>query len=76
LGATGLEPVTLKSEDKLSKSVTKSLEIPLAHSLARQLGVCADLARVIDAWPTLPAAIRRGILAMIETVFKESYGNA
>jgi len=25
-----------------------------------------DLARVLTAWPTLPAAIRAGILAMVE----------
>jgi hypothetical protein len=26
----------------------------------------ADLARVVTAWPNLPPAIRRGILAMVE----------
>jgi hypothetical protein len=25
-----------------------------------------DLARIVAAWPTLPLAIRRGILAMVE----------
>jgi hypothetical protein len=26
-----------------------------------------DLARVLDAWPTLPAPIRRAILALVES---------
>ena len=29
-----------------------------------------ELARLIDAWPKLPEAIRRGILAMVETAMK------
>ena len=28
----------------------------------------ADLQAVIDAWPTLPAAVKAGILAMVESV--------
>jgi hypothetical protein len=27
---------------------------------------CPDLATVIDAWPSLPAAIRVGILALVK----------
>jgi hypothetical protein len=38
----------------------------LAHSLAREIEKCPDLARIIKAWPTLPDAIRAGILATIE----------
>ena len=30
----------------------------------------AELARVLDAWPTLPEAIRVGILAMVEAAQK------
>jgi hypothetical protein len=26
-----------------------------------------DLARILDAWPSLPEAIRRAILALVET---------
>src|SRR5262249_53345289 len=32
-----------------------------------------DLASVIDAWPTLPAAIRAGILAMVRTAGSKRY---
>ncbi|RIK78821.1 MAG: hypothetical protein DCC68_14290 [Planctomycetota bacterium] len=31
-----------------------------------------DLAAVVDAWPTLPAAIRAGILAMIGTADRDA----
>jgi hypothetical protein len=34
--------------------------------LARELQNDPDLARLIGAWPTLPEAIRVGILAMVE----------
>jgi hypothetical protein len=44
----------------------------LAHSLAHETPKCPeiapDLARLIDAWPTLPAALKAGILAMIDAV--------
>jgi hypothetical protein len=46
--------------------VTPAPENPLAHSLAQDSQIDPDVARLIDAWPTLPAAIRMGILAMIE----------
>jgi hypothetical protein len=29
-----------------------------------------DLARIVDAWPSLPDAIKAGILAMIEAASK------
>jgi hypothetical protein len=29
-----------------------------------------DLARIVDAWPSLPDAIRAGILAMVEAASK------
>jgi hypothetical protein len=32
----------------------------------------ADLGRLIDAWPTLPEAIRAGVLAMVEAAVKPS----
>jgi len=32
---------------------------------AREAPVDPDLAAVVDAWPTLPAAIKAGILAMV-----------
>jgi hypothetical protein len=34
----------------------------------------ADLRRVLDAWPTLPSAIRRGILALIKNGSSDAPG--
>jgi hypothetical protein len=73
MGATGLEPVPPKAQPKSGKSVTETPEIPLAHSLAREAHVCADLSLVIEAWPKLPAAIRTGIVAMIEAASKTTH---
>jgi len=39
---------------------------PPENALARDSQNDPDLARLIDAWPRLPEAIRAGILAMIE----------
>jgi hypothetical protein len=43
----------------------------LAHSLAREIEKCPELVRLIDAWPSLPDAIRVGILAMVEAAQKD-----
>jgi len=51
----------VQSESK----VTPTPDSPLAHSLAHETQIDPDLARLIDAWPTLPTAIRDGILAMV-----------
>jgi hypothetical protein len=40
---------------------------PLAHSLARESQIDPALARIIDAWPALPEAIRRAMLALAES---------
>jgi hypothetical protein len=37
----------------------------LDRDLAELYGVDPEMAAVVDAWPTLPAAIKAGILAMI-----------
>jgi len=43
----------------------------LAFCLALLARKSPDLARLIDAWPTLPAALRAGILAMIDAARKD-----
>ena len=39
---------------------------PGAALIAENAPIDADLTRVIAVWPSLPAAIRAGVLAMIE----------
>jgi hypothetical protein len=70
---TGIEPVTTPTQASSVRNVTETAVPPLAHSLARESEKCpsdvaldSDLTRILDAWPTLPPAIRAGILAMIE----------
>jgi hypothetical protein len=44
----------------------------LAHSLAHDSQIDPNLARLIDAWPKLPEALRAGFLAMIDACNKPS----
>ena len=47
------------------ESDTSALHNPVQFPL-----IDADLQRLIDAWPTLPVALRAGILAMIDAAKK------
>ena len=58
-------------KDKVRKEVVETTPLPLAHSLAREMQINPDLARLIEAWPTLPAALRAGILAMIDAALTD-----
>jgi hypothetical protein len=64
--APGIEPATPTPQAKTGTPVTASPSFPLAHSLARETKIDADLQRIFDAWPTLPQPLRAGILAMID----------
>ncbi len=48
-----------------AKEVTETPPETLAHSLAHETPIDPDLARVVSAWPDLPDAIRRAMLALI-----------
>jgi hypothetical protein len=50
-----------------TKAVKATPPEPLAYSLARESEIDNALARIIDAWPTLPEAIRRAMLALAES---------
>jgi len=47
------------------QTVAASTENALAHTLARESPTDPELARIIAAWPTLPAPIRAGVLALV-----------
>jgi hypothetical protein len=66
----GLEPTDPNLQGIPEKQLTPTPENPLAHPLAREIETCPDLARLIHAWPTLPDAIRAGILAMVDAIGK------
>ena len=64
---TGVEPVYSNSQDVISHALPTTPSEDLAQTLARETQTGADLARVVDAWPTLAEPIRRAILALIGT---------
>jgi hypothetical protein len=71
--AAGFEPATPPPQSQAGTPDAAKTQNPLAHSLARETqksaGLVAldpDLQRVLDAWPTLPEAIRRAILALVD----------
>jgi hypothetical protein len=39
----------------------------LAQTLARESQIDPSLARIVDAWPRLPEAIRKAMLALAES---------
>jgi hypothetical protein len=53
---------------EVTQEVTETLPKSLAHSLARETQIDPDLARIVEAWPGLPEAIRRAVLALIGSV--------
>ena len=69
-------PLSVSPNSIAAQEVTTSQPDPLAHSLAREIEKHPDLHRVLDAWPTLPEALRAGILAMIDAAGKTGRNSA
>ena len=44
----------------------------MAHRLAFLVQESPDVALVIDAWPTLPEAVKAGVIAMVEAAGNEA----
>ena len=63
-----IEPASPTPQAPVNTLVAATADFPLAHTLAREIEICPNLARLIDAWPTLPDALKAGILAMIDAV--------
>jgi hypothetical protein len=53
-------------QEQSYKTLMENLSFPLAHSLAHDPQIDPDLARLIEAWPTLPPTAKRMILAVLE----------
>jgi hypothetical protein len=66
----GIEPLTDDSEPTILKALASTVSKSLAPSLACDLQIDPELLPLVDAWPTLPAALRSGILAMIDATRK------
>jgi len=50
--------------------VTQTDPENLAQTLSRKTQTDPDLARIVEAWPTLPEALRAGIVAMVKATGK------
>jgi len=59
-----------KSPEKTPVSGTGGAESGVHDAPNRQFA--SDLQQIIDAWPTLPATIRRGMIAMVEVAREEA----
>jgi hypothetical protein len=64
--AAGVEPASRSPEAGKPQGVTASAPKPLAQTLARDSQIDPSLARIVEAWPKLPEAVRAGILAMVK----------
>ena len=54
-----------KSDKALNEMTANDALSVLAHRLALLVQESPDLALVIDAWPTLPEAVKTGIMALV-----------
>lgn len=78
VGATGLEPVTVKSEDSANKELTEKQKTGTAQKLPRTCNSDikslaendTDLQQIIIAWPSLPEHIKAAIKALVQTYIK------
>jgi len=59
-------------EDNALRQAAPSLAHPMPTDKCR---ICPDLAAVVDAWPTLPASIRIGILAIVRAASADGPGS-
>jgi hypothetical protein len=63
---TGVEPVSQPAEVERRQGVTASPSKPLAQTLARDSQIDPALVLIVEAWPKLPEAIRKAMLALAE----------
>ena len=61
-----LSPAPTRRNGKAGNDVADTTSEPLAHSLARDSQKDPELHRVAEAWPDLPKAIRRAIMALVD----------
>ena len=59
---------TTPPENKANPPHQRSLAPDLIHDTCQ---TDLDLARIVDAWPMLPEAVRAGILAMVKAALPE-----
>ena len=63
----GVEPVSRSAEAGKPQTLTAFAPESLAQTLARNSQIDPALARVVDAWPKLPEAIRKAMLVLAQS---------
>jgi hypothetical protein len=58
-------------QESTQKGVASQPKTGLSRCLSRDPQIDPDLARVVNAWPSLPSALRAGIVAMIDAAQKD-----
>jgi hypothetical protein len=74
IGATGLEPVTKKSQPNTNKELTEKSKTATAQKLPKSCNSClldivqndTDLQQIITAWPELTEQDRKAILDIVK----------
>jgi hypothetical protein len=64
---TGIEPVTGSPQAQSYAAIAPSATQTLAQTLARNSQIDPTLAGIVAAWPMLPEAIRKAMLALAES---------
>jgi len=67
LEAAGIEPASKPAQDKVQKRLAGEGQKSFAQTFAREIENYPDLTRIVAAWPELPEAIRRAMLALVES---------
>ena len=55
------------TEDRFKQATKQATHNP-THRVRQPSAITSDLQPVIDAWPALPAAVRQGLLGVIEAI--------
>ena len=61
-----MRPFASGCKDQLDKHVTSHQETLVPDVRPQAAQMAPDLAKIVDAWPELPEAIRAGILAVVK----------
>ncbi len=67
-GSDAVNPSHVKELRKPSQAVVPSMVPCSSKNAPENVPVDLDLDRIIEAWPSLPEAIKRGIMAMVKAV--------
>jgi hypothetical protein len=62
-----IHSLTLPEPNPLQDNTSGASPSSVARQLPTEAEIDPDLARIIDAWPTLPAQLRAAVMALVGT---------